>query len=458
MTIDSTSPTVMLQYKKAPDFSELSKYFIPIALQSAAQSITYPLVAIVATNGTGGPLELAGMAQSNAIMFLLSTIGAGLVTTGMVFAKDIGGYRKFVKVNYLLATIAFILQGICVLPYISHWIFSSIMGLPPSIEPYSIRSLIATMPLNLLFFMRGPYQIVLYLNKATALASVATIARIVCTFAIAPLFCYFKLTGVAWASVALSIGVLVEVILSRLFSRPYMRVLEQNKITSPTIKELLAFTLPLSVGGLFLSISGVIIGMVIARAAHAEQLLPVFYLAIGIANPMSAAASRIQTLTIVFPPDRNAKRNTIFWYTILSGTILGFIPLLFIFPGIVQLYYVTMQNCPPKDLNLVRQTALALVLLPIGVAIRAHFEGVAAHLRKSIHILFGQGVFMGVLSVSAILFLFLHVPGNIIGPAAYFVSNTASAIVIIIALNWSAEREEEIEIIKSPNVLGEVEV
>lgn len=429
-----------------------------MALQSAAQSITYPLVAIIASNGAGGPLELAGFAQSNSIMFLLGTIGAGLVTTGMVYAKDIGGYKKFVRANNLLALIAALLQIICVMPVVSHWLFKSVMGLPSSIEPYSIQSLIATIPLNILFFIRNPYQIVLYLNKATGQASAATIVRIVFTFAAAPVFCSFNLNGVIWAAVALSLGVLIEVVMSWALARPYMPLLSKQKPTSPSVMELLAFTLPLSVGGFFLAISGVVVGMVIARAAHAEQLLPVFYLASGMANPMSAAASRNQTLTIVFPPGSKDDR-TAFWYAVVNGCSLGIVPLLLIIPGIAELYYVHLQNCHPGDLNLVRVTAFTLIFLPIGVAIRAHFEGIAAHLRKPAFILTGQGIYMGVLAVSSIVFLFLNVPGNLIGPAAYFISNAVAAITIVIALMWDDVPVKKIEeAAEKTRMLSEVEV
>ena len=42
---------------------------------------------MVAAHGPGGALNLAGVAQSNILMFLVATLGAGLVTAGMVFAR-----------------------------------------------------------------------------------------------------------------------------------------------------------------------------------------------------------------------------------------------------------------------------------------------------------------------------------------------------------------------------------
>ena len=53
-----------------------------------AQGLTYPLVAIVAS-WKGEPLNLAGLAQSNTLLFMLGTLGFGLVATGMVFEKPV---------------------------------------------------------------------------------------------------------------------------------------------------------------------------------------------------------------------------------------------------------------------------------------------------------------------------------------------------------------------------------
>lgn len=41
----------------------MTRFFVPLALQSASQGLTYPLVAMVASRGPGGPLNLAALAR-----------------------------------------------------------------------------------------------------------------------------------------------------------------------------------------------------------------------------------------------------------------------------------------------------------------------------------------------------------------------------------------------------------
>ncbi|NLG18695.1 MAG: hypothetical protein GX556_15295 [Fibrobacter sp.] len=427
-------------------YAELSRYFFPIALQAASQSVTYPLVSIIATNGRGATLELAGLAQSNSIMFLLGTLGAGLLTTGLVYAKTVEGYRQYVRLNYILAFASTLLQAVLTIPYFSDLLFGLIMGLPDSIKPYAARALVSTLPLHLLFFMRNPYQVCLYLNRATGRASLATIARIIFTLSITPVFIHFHLTGVEWASAGLCLGVLFELFLSWFFAKPYIRKLKYETGQVPSMQELFSFTIPLSIGGFFISISTVVVGMVISRAADAERLMPVFFLASGIAAPVTYAANRNQALTIAFPSG-SPKDRTTFNFAVLSGIALGLIPLLFTLPGLSQWYYVKLQNCRPEDLKLIALTAFALVLNPLGIAIRSHCEGIAANLRKPVHILMGQGTYMGMLSLTSILLLFMKLPGNLIGPASFFFSNLVSAIIITATLSWEREKIKNLRVV-----------
>ena len=78
-----------------PTYRSLTSFFIPMAIQAASQALSYPLVAMVASRGPGGPLNLAGLAQSNTVMFFLGMFAISSVTTGMVFAKTREGYQKF---------------------------------------------------------------------------------------------------------------------------------------------------------------------------------------------------------------------------------------------------------------------------------------------------------------------------------------------------------------------------
>src|SRR5512137_3134965 len=95
-----------------PDMRRLTRFFIPLAVQAASQSLCYPLVAMVASRGSGGPLDLAGLAQSNTVLFFLGIFAISLVPTGMVFARTREGYRRFYRITMAAGVCACLVQAL----------------------------------------------------------------------------------------------------------------------------------------------------------------------------------------------------------------------------------------------------------------------------------------------------------------------------------------------------------
>jgi hypothetical protein len=417
-----------------PDNWTLTRFFTPLAIQAASQALSYPLVAMVASRGPGGPLNLAGLAQANTVMFFLGMIALSSVTTGMVYAKTREGYQRFRQVTLLtgLAVIA-IQVGLCT-PFLSHLLFGRLIGLPPSIEQPAYTTFVISIPLQFLFFMRIPYFVVMYIGKATGKASLATIGRIILTALLSLLFCNLELVGPIWAVVCLTIPVAVEVLVSRIFASPFLRSLKSCPQNPPGAKEIFKFNLPLSVGGYFLSASAVILAGFIARAPDPDRILPVYYLALGLANPVAFAATRIQTIVLAFPPQSSKDRQT-FRFCLAAGAVLGILPLIFILPGLAEFYFIRLQKLGTQDLLLVRMTVMSLIFFPFSVAVRAQSEGLAAWLKKPITVLAGHAIFMGTIIATGFALLFLGVPGQLIGPVGLTLGSLASSATIRILLD-----------------------
>ncbi|MEJ2169705.1 MAG: hypothetical protein P8X90_29730, partial [Desulfobacterales bacterium] len=198
------------------------------------------------------------------------------------------------------------------------------------------------------------------------------------------------------------------------------------------------FNLPLSIGGYFLSASAIILAGFIARAPDPDRILPIYYLALGLANPMAFAATRIQTIVLTFPPQSPRDSRTL-RFALNAGIVLGILPLIFILPGMIEFYYVKLQKLAVQDLHLVKLTAFFLIFFPISVAIRAHREGLAAWLKKPTTVLAGHAVFMAAIIVIGFSLLKFGVAPELIGPAGLTVGSLASSATIRLALNRAKE-------------------
>ncbi len=419
---------------------ELFGFYLPLAIQAASQSLTYPLVASIASHGAGGPLNLAGMAQAMSVMSLLSMLGAGLLTTGMVYGTTRAGFARFRQVNGLITVLVLALMALVSIPPVAHLWYGGVLGLPASIEKPAYQALVASMMLQLLFFLRNPYQVVLYIHGATALASIATLSRIVGTVLLVPVFIFFGLVGPVWAVAAQAVAVACEVILSWYFARPFLRALPVTDEAPPTHRAMIAFNLPLSAGGFFLNVSGVMISWAIVRAPAPEQMMPAYYLAAGLAGPAAFAASRMQTVVLALLPRVRSERM-LQGFTLLVGVLMGGLPLLFILPGISEVYYVAVQRCPDALLPLVRWSALGLLFHPLTMAIRGYLEGKAAYLKQPVAIMTGHAVYFAALTAVALASLALRVPGNVLPALAFFAANLAAAGTMYGVMAWRRGRE-----------------
>ncbi len=418
---------------------QLTGFFIPLAIQATSQALSYPLVAMVASRGPGGPLNLAGLAQSTTVMVFLGMFGITYVTTGMVYAASREGYRTFRNVVLLTGLGVILIQAVLSIPALAHLLFGRLIGLPPSIEAPAKITLLASIPVQFLFFLRTPFLVIMYIHKATAKASIATIGRIVITAVLAPIFSNMGLVGPVWAVVCLTLPVALECLVAKLYADPFIKTLRPSVDKTPRAIEMFMFNLPLSVGGYLLSASAMIMGAFIARAPDPERILPVCYLAMGLANPVAYAATRVQTTVLAFPP-KSLKDPLTFRFGLAAGLCLGLLPLTFILPGLIELYYVTLQKLDPADLGLIRITAVALVSYPLSVAIRAQSEGLAAWSKKPTTVMAGHSVFLLTILASGFILLFAGAQGYVICAVSLSLGSLSSSATMRILMSQSRSK------------------
>ena len=410
-------------------YGSLFRFYLPLAIQAASQTFTYPLVAAIASHGDGGPLNLAGMDQAMLMMSMLGMLGAGLVTTGMVHGNTKEGFARFRQVNWVFTGMVLALMALLSIPSVSHCWLGRILGLPASIEHPAYQAFVFSMLLQILFFLRNPYQVCLLIHGATTLASTATITRIAGTLLLIPVFIHFGLVGPIWAVVAQAVAVSFEVLFSWYFARPYIRQLPHDAGVSATRKEMLVFTLPLSAGAFLLTVAGVMIAWGIVRTPHPEQMLVAYYLAAGLAGPAAVAAARVQTVVLTtLPRLRDERKLKVF--TLLVGLLMGGVPLLFILPGISGVYYEAFQRCPPELMPLVRISALGLLFHPLMMAVRGYLEGKAAFLKQPGFIFAGQATYCLALTGTALVCIARGIPGNLLPGLSFFAANCAAAFTM----------------------------
>jgi len=409
-----------------------TKFYIPLLLQAFSQSLTYPLVAAIVTHGPLGVDTLTPFAQGQTLMFMIGSLGGGIVTTGMVHARTRSGYETFKRLNAAFMAVLLTVQMLAAIPCTGNWIFTVLLGLPPHMTDIARHTLLWGVIMHGCFFLRNIPLVALLNARASFEANTATCVRIVLTAALAPIFIAHGLIGAGWGLVAMTIGCFVELFLSWWFARPFVRKLRTDGESSSTMQQF-AFTVPLSLGALMLASAPFMVAAFVGRSMDGVSMVAIHFVTMGLAAPVCFAALRMQTVAIQFPPEYEGDRRMI-RFAAWAGAALGIIPLLVAIPAISKWYFGIVQNMQPDGVARAQIVIALYALWPIIQSLRGHSEGVAAYVKRPNIVLASQVTYLLALSAGLALTLAAGCPGWLMGVTAITAASLAALVVLRILL------------------------
>ena len=415
----------------------VTRFYVPLLLQAFSQSLTYPLVAGIVTHGPFGVNALTAFSQGQMIMFMIGALGGGLVMTGMVFGTNRRGYLNFRRLNGILMVALLLLQCIPALPPLNRLVFEGFFALPPDLADLARWTLLLGVVMNGSFFLRNVPMVVLFNNLQSGKANTATFIRILLTMACAAVFPRIGLVGAYWGLLALTLGCIVEYVITWLYARPYVRTLLSEEGADAAVGDSVAtqfrFTLPLSLGGFLLMVSPLIVAAFVGRTENAADMLAIHYVTLGVANPVAYAALRMQAVAIEFPPEYKGDHRLL-WFALAAGAVLGIIPFIFSLPHLGGWYFGSYQNVPPRILGTARLAVGIYSFICLIQVVRGRVEGLAAIRKRPDAVMAGQiGYTVALLTTLAILRPF-GIAGWAMAVTAIFVAPAFAATSVYAAL------------------------
>lgn len=415
----------------------VTRFYVPLLLQAFSQSLTYPLVAGIVTHSPFGVNALTAFSQGQMIMFMIGAVGGGLVMTGMVFGTNRCGYLNFRRLNGILMVALLLLQCIPALPPLNRLVFEGFFALPPDLADLARWTLLLGVVMNGSFFLRNVPMVVLFNNLQSGKANTATFIRILLTMACAAVFPRIGLVGAYWGLLALTLGCIVEYIITWLYARPYVRTLLSEEgmdaAAGDSVATQFRFTLPLSLGGFLLMVSPLIVAAFVGRTENATDMLAIHYVTLGVANPVAYAALRMQAVAIEFPPEYKGDHRLL-WFALAAGAVLGVIPFIFSLPHLGGWYFGSYQNVPPRILGTARLAVGIYSFICLIQVVRGRVEGLAAIRKRPDAVMAGQiGYTVALLTTLAILRPF-GIAGWAMAVTAIFVAPAFAATSVYAAL------------------------
>ena len=405
-----------------------TRFYIPLLIQAFSQSLSYPLVAAIVSHGARGTATLTAFAQGQMVMFMIGALCGSVVTTGMVFARSRAGYRSYKRLALSMSAALLAVQVVAAMPPFCDMIFQGLLNLPPDLAQTARKTLLWGLPLHAAFFLRNIPTAILFNARESAAANNATFLRIGVTLLESYIFVECGLVGARWGLVAMTGPAFLELLLTWWFARKHVRALPEKGEASNVLEQL-RFTIPLSLGGILLSIAPLSIAAFVGRTVDSVAALAIHYTTIGVANAFGFASLRMQAVTIQFPPEYPGDR-LVGRYALAAGAILGASLAIPACPLVANWYFVEVQNIPVSDVWKTQIVMLAFGIWPILQSIRGHLEGLAAVRRRPRAILAGQAAYVATLASVLALELHSGAPGWLMGACAILCATAATIVAI----------------------------
>ncbi len=417
-----------------PSYRALTRFFLPLVVISFSQSFTYPLVASVISHGPLEGLEYEAYVIGQQVVTFLSSIGFGLITTGIVFATTQRGRATFMRLNVLLALVACLLQLAASLPALENLIFSRILAVDDAVlRGIARRSILACIPVQMNFYVRNAYTAQLFRNKRSDLANVATLVRVALILPLSWLFVRHGLVGYLWGAVAMTLPCFAETALTWWYARPFLAALPEKTPdgTPPaSMGRQLRFAIPLSIGSVLMTATAFITTYFYSYSSDPERFRLIHYVTYGLCGSFFASAMRFQTVAVVFATNRAAAKRVASFVVVAGAALCMALLGVSAIRPFANWYFCVFQKIPVDSLGLASAAVTLGAFVTILYGMRGLFEGLAAIRLTPRAVLAGQIAYILVFAGAfALCTRLLAGHDHLWGMAAIGVATTVSALV-----------------------------
>ena len=230
-------------------YGKIFRFWLPLAGTWLMMAVEGPLLAALIARMAAAELNLAAYGVAYAFALVAEAPIIMLMSAATALVTGAESYRRLRSFTLILTLLVTVGMALLLIPPLFDLLMMRVIGLAPEIASRVYLSLLVLLPWPGVIGWRRFYQGVLIRNHQTRRVAVATVGRVVTMALVALLL--FRSSGIQGAlmgGVALSCGVIVEMIATRLLAGGAVRSIlareEQGAVRS--LRELGYYYLPLA--------------------------------------------------------------------------------------------------------------------------------------------------------------------------------------------------------------------
>jgi len=210
--------------------NKILRFWLPLAGTWLMMSLEGPFIAAIIARLTDPKFNLAAYGVTFSFALIIEAPVIMMMTASTTLVKDFQSLKKLRQFTWTLNVIITCLMLILLIPKFFFFITIELIGLPENVAQLTHIGTIIMIPWPGAIGFRRFYQGVLIRNHATRRVAYGTFVRLISMSATATgLFIFTSIPGVYIGTAALSSGVIMEAISTRIMVQPILKKLKNNE-------------------------------------------------------------------------------------------------------------------------------------------------------------------------------------------------------------------------------------
>ena len=241
-----------MQNTKNLTYKTILIFWFPLALTWLLMSVEGPFLASIIARMSEPKFNLAAYGVAFSFALIVEAPVIMLMSASTALVKDYHSFKKLRNFTYFLNGIITLFMLVLLIPSIFEFIAIDLIALPERVKEITYLAFIALLPWPAAIGYRRFYHGILIRNNLTKFVTFGTAVRLTTMLTTTILlFSYANLDGAVIASIALSLGVMLEAIISKYFAINILAKIKANQNDNPkeelTYKGIVQFYYPLAI-------------------------------------------------------------------------------------------------------------------------------------------------------------------------------------------------------------------
>ncbi len=210
------------------------KFWLPLAGTWLMMSMEGPFIAAIIARLVDPKYNLAAYGVAFSFALIVEAPVIMIMTASTSLVNDFGSMKKLRQYTWMLNAIITAVMLILIIPQVFFFITLDLIGLPENVAKLTHVATIIMLPWPGAIGFRRFYQGVLIRNQATRRVAYGTVIRLLSMSSTAlGLFLFTKLPGVYIGTAALSVGVTMEALSTRVMVHSILKRLNATHVSKP---------------------------------------------------------------------------------------------------------------------------------------------------------------------------------------------------------------------------------